>query len=279
MAIPVMPLNNGSELPLIGLGTYKLDNDQTGAIVREAIELGYRHIDTAKIYGNEEAVGKAVNGAIAAGDVAREDLFITTKLWNDDQDRPERAFEESLGRLGLDYLDLYLVHWPWPQRGLYASAYEEIVGLRETGKLKAVGVSNFYPEVLDEIIAGTGVTPVLNQVELHAGFTQDELRGYHKDKGIVTEAWSPLARGANFSEAALVEVADKHGATPAQVALAYLVGLGCSVIPKTANPRRLAENLAALDIKLDAEDVAALDRMPGERQSADPLSFPGEYEG
>ncbi len=276
MRIPVTTLNDGYDLPLIGLGTYKLAGEDVETIVRTAIELGYRHIDTASFYGNEAEVGKAVNEAIAAGDVTREDLFITTKLWNDDQHRAAEAYQESLKRLNLDFVDLYLVHWPWPQRGLYVEAFEQLTKLQGMGQLQSVGVANFYPEVLDEIIGATGVVPVLNQVELHAGFTQPELRAYHAEKGILTEAWAPLARGENFDAPEIVAIADKHGATPAQVVLAYLMGMGCSVIPKTANPQRLVENIGAVELSLSDDEVAALDRIEGGRMSGDPLTFPGE---
>ena len=174
-----------------------------------------------------------------------------------------------------DSIDLYLVHWPWPQHGTYVKAFEQIAELQGMGRLQSAGVANFYPEVLDEIIEATGITPVLNQVELHAGFTQPELRDYHDEHDIVTEAWAPLARGGNFDDPAIQAVADKHGATPAQVSLAYLMQLGCSVVPKTANPKRLEENLGAVGITLDSEDVAALDGVKGERLSGDPLTFPG----
>ena len=278
MRIPVTTLNDGYDFPLLGLGTYKLSDEDVNKVIRRAIELGYRHIDTASFYGNEEAVGKALNDAISAGDVAREDLFVTTKLWNDDQDRVAAAYQESLKRLDLEFIDLYLVHWPWPQKGLYVSAFEELVHLQGMGQLQSVGVANFYPEVLDEITKATGVTPVLNQVELHAGFTQPELREYHTKHGIVTEAWAPLARGKNFDDPAIAGVADKHGVTPAQVVLAYLLQMGVSVVPKTANPARLEENLGALSVKLDDADVAALDGVQGERMSGDPLTFPGDVE-
>ncbi|UIZ92694.1 aldo/keto reductase [Corynebacterium sp. CNCTC7651] len=274
MRIPVTTLNDGYDFPLLGLGTYKLKPEETERIVRTAIELGYRHIDTASLYGNEVEVGKAVNAAIAAGDVTREELFITTKLWNDDQHRAAEAYQESLKRLDLEFIDLYLVHWPVPQQGTYVQAFEQIVQLQGMGQLQSVGVANFYEEVLDEIIAKTGVTPVLNQVELHAGFTQPELRAYHDARDIVTEAWAPLARGENLDAPEIVAVADKHGKTPAQVALAYLLHLGCSVVPKTSNPQRLVENLGAVELTLDSEDVAALDAVKGGRMSGDPRTFP-----
>ena len=274
MRVPVTTLNDGYDFPLLGLGTYKLQGEDVEQVVRTAIELGYRHIDTASLYGNEVEVGKAINAAIAAGDVTREELFITTKLWNDDQQRAGEAYQESLKRLDLEFIDLYLVHWPVPQQGTYVSAFEQITQLQGLGQLQSVGVANFYEDVLDEIIAQTGVTPVLNQVELHVGFTQPELRAYHAERGIITEAWAPLARGENLDAPEIVAVADKHGKTPAQVSLAYLLQMGCSVVPKTANPQRLVENLGAVEIELDAEDIAALDAVQGERMSGDPRTFP-----
>ena len=275
MRVPVTTLNDGYDFPLLGLGTYKLQGDDVETIVRSAIELGYRHIDTASLYGNEVEVGKAINDAIKAGDVTREDLFVTTKLWNDDHELVAAAYQESLERLGLEFVDLYLVHWPWPQHGTYVQAFSQIAELQGMGRLQSVGVANFYPEVLDEIIEKTGVTPVLNQVELHAGFTQPELRAYHEAHDILTEAWAPIARGSNFEDPAIRAVADAHEATPAQVSLAYLMRLGCSVVPKTSNPQRLVENLGAVDIKLTDEDISLLDGVTGERLSGDPLTFPG----
>lgn len=274
MRIPVTTLNDGYDFPLLGLGTYKLQGAEVEKVVRTAIELGYRHIDTASVYDNEVEVGKAINAAIAAGEVTREELFITTKLWNDDQTRAGQAYQESLDRLGLDFVDLYLVHWPCPQQGTYLQAFEQITQLQGMGQLQSVGVANFYEEVLDEVISKTGVTPVVNQVELHAGFTQPELREYHATHGIVTEAWAPLARGKNFDAPEIVAVADKYGKTPAQVVLAYLMQLGCSVVPKTSNPQRLVENLGAVEVELDGDDIAALDKVEGGRMSGDPRTFP-----
>ncbi|MEH0146869.1 aldo/keto reductase [Corynebacterium sp. Q4381] len=274
MRVPVTTLNDGYDFPLLGLGTYKLQGDEVEKVVRTAIELGYRHIDTAKVYDNEVEVGKAINAAIAAGDVTREELFITTKLWNDDQSRAAEAYQESLKRLDLDFIDLYLVHWPVPQQGTYVQAFEQIVQLQGMGQLQSVGVANFYEELLDELAAATGVTPVLNQVELHAGFTQPELRQYHADHDIVTEAWAPLARGENFDAPEIVAVADRHGKTPAQVVLAYLLQMGCSVVPKTSNPQRLVENIGALEVELTDEDIATLDQVQGGRMSGDPRTFP-----
>lgn len=279
MRIPVTTLNDGYDFPLLGLGTYKLQGEECKRVIRRAIELGYRHIDTASVYENEREVGQAISDAIAAGDVTREELFITTKLWNDDQERPAQAYQDSLRRLGLEFIDLYLVHWPWPQRGLFVDAYEAIVQLQGMGQLQSVGVANFYGEVLDAVIARTGVVPVLNQVELHVGFMQPELREYHRAHGIVTEAWAPLARGENLDAPEFARIAAKHEASPAQVALAYLLAQGCSVVPKTANLDRLEENLGAVSLSLDAEDVALLDGVSGQRLSNDPRVFPGDVVG
>lgn len=270
-------LNSGVSMPRLGLGTYKLDGPASGtvALIRRAIELGYRHIDTASLYGNEEAVGQALNDAIRAGDVTREELFVTSKVWNDDQPRAAEAFGESLKRLGLDYLDLFMVHWPWPQNGTFVDAYRALIEVRDRGDLVSVGVANFYEETLEEIINATGVAPAVNQVELHTGFTQPELRAYHADHGILTEAWAPLGRGEILDEPAIAEIAAAHDATAGQIALAHLLAHGISVIPKTANPDRLVENFAALDVTLSSEEVARLDQVQGHRQSKDPREFPG----
>ena len=215
-----------------------------------------------------------INHAIKAGDVTREELFVTTKLWNDDQERVAEAYKESLQRLNLDFVDLYLVHWPWPQNGTFVDAYRALIDVRDHGDLVSVGVANFYEETLDEIIA-TGTAPAVNQVELHTGFTQPELREYHAKHSILTEAWAPLGRGEILSEPAITEIAEAHDATPGQVALAHLLAHGISVIPKTANPERLAENYGALSVALSDDEVARLDRVQGHRQSKDPREFPG----
>ena len=276
-AAGVFELSSGTTMPRLGLGTYKLDGpaSDTVALIRRAIELGYRHIDTASLYGNEEAVGQALNDAIRAGDVTREDLFVTSKVWNDDQFRAAEAFGESLTRLGLEYLDLFMVHWPWPQNGTFVDAYRALIEVRDRGDLVSVGVANFYEEALDEIIDATGISPAVNQVELHTGFTQPELREYHAKHGILTEAWAPLGRGEILSELAITEIAEAHDATPGQVALAHLLAHGISVIPKTANPERLVENFGALDVALSDGEVARLDQVQGHRQSKDPREFPG----
>lgn len=273
--IPHARLNDGHEMPLVGLGTYKLTGPDAVTIIRRAIECGYRHFDTASLYGNEEEVGRAVRDAIAAGDVTREELTITSKLWNDDQPRATEAFQESLRRLGLDYVDLFMVHWPWPQNGTFVAAYEALLEQREAGLIRSVGVANFYEETLDELIAATGVAPAVNQVELHIGFTQPELRDYHARHGILTEAWAPLGRGEALGGPEVAQIAEAYGATSAQIALAYLVSQGISIIPKTSSADRLEQNFTAAGIQLDARAVELLDGIPGGRQSNDPRMFPG----
>ena len=273
--IPHARLNDGHEMPLVGLGTYKLTGPDAVTIIRRAIECGYRHFDTASLYSNEEEVGRAVRDAIAAGDVTREELTITSKLWNDDQPRATEAFQESLRRLGLDYVDLFMVHWPWPQNGTFVAAYEALLEQREAGLIRSVGVANFYEEALDELIAATGVAPAVNQVELHIGFTQPELRDYHARHGILTEAWAPLGRGEALGGPEVAQIAEAYGATSAQIALAYLVSQGISIIPKTSSADRLEQNFTAAGIQLDARAVELLDGIPGGRQSNDPRVFPG----
>lgn len=276
---PTLTLNDGTEIPQIGLGTWNLEGEEGVSAIREAISLGYRHLDTASIYGNEEIVGRAVRDAVAAGDVTREELFITTKVWQDEQGREATplAFRRSLDRLGLDYVDLYLVHWPHEAQGTYAECFEAMARLQGLGLVQSVGVSNFYGEVLRDLVDKVGIVPATNQVELHPGFSQAPLRELHRKLGVTTVAWSPLGRGILLHNPVLVEVAQEVGATPAQVALRWAMQLGCVVIPKSARPRRLAENLGAAGISLNRnqmERISALDGLPGfGRIFEDPRTF------
>lgn len=282
MTVPHISFNDDREMPQLGLGTYKLNDDECIRVVREAIELGYRHFDTATLYKNEEALGTALNQAIDAGDVTREDLFITSKVWHSHHgaQKAEQAFQESMEKLKLDYLDLYLIHWPWPQGGLYVETFESIARLQGMGQIASIGVANFYEEVLEDLIEKTGITPVLNQVELHPGFTQPELREFHHKHGIVTEAWSPLARGVVLNNPEIEKIAATHQATEGQVVLAYLMAKGISVIPKSARSERLKENLAAAELELGKDEIAAIDSLEGQegfgRMFNDPREFPGE---
>ncbi|OHO64968.1 aldo/keto reductase [Corynebacterium sp. HMSC036D02] len=281
MSVPQTTFNDDREMPLLGLGTYKMHGEELVRSVREAIDLGYRHFDTATLYENEEELGQALNAAMKAGDVTRDELFITSKVWHDHhgKDKVGQAFRESLDKLQLDYLDLYLIHWPWPQGGLYVETFEEIARMQGMGQIASIGVANFYEETLQTLIDETGVVPVLNQVELHPGFTQPELRQFHDSHGIVTEAWSPLARGVVLNNPEVEAVAEKHDITAGQAVLAYLLSKGISVIPKSSRRERLAENFAAAEVELTAEDVAALDALDGRegfgRMFKDPREFPG----
>ena len=278
----MLKLNDDTLMPQLGLGTYKLNDDKCVRVVRQAIELGYRRFDTAAMYGNEEALGKGLKEAFAAGDVTRDDVFVTTKLWNDQQgaENVDKAFGESLRRLDLDYIDLYLIHWPWPQRGLYNETFEEMGRLQGMGQVQSIGVANFYQDVLEDLIDTTGITPVLNQVELHPGFTQADLRSFHDEHDIVTEAWAPLARGVVLNNPKIETIAAAHEVTTGQVVLRYLAQHGISIIPKTSSKDRLEENLGAFRFELTGEDLATIDALgsaPGfGRIFQDPCEFPGE---
>lgn len=281
MTVENVTFNDDREMPQLGLGTYKLRDDECVRTIREAIEIGYRKFDTATLYKNEEAVGKALKQAMDAGDVTRDDIFVTTKVWHDHHgaDLTPQAFHESLDKLGLDYIDLYLIHWPWPQGGKYVETFDAIARLQGMGQIASIGVANFYEETLDTLIKESGIVPVLNQVELHPGFTQPELRAYHDEHGIVTEAWSPLARGVVLTNPDIKAIAAKHEVTTGQVVLAYLLQLGISVIPKSARKERLAENFAAAELTLTRAEMDVMNSLDGRegfgRMFNDPRDFPG----
>lgn len=278
--VPVFELNDGREMPAVGFGTYKLTGDQAVSATRSAIDAGYRHIDTAVLYGNEAEVGAAVREAITAGDTTREELFINTKVWHDHHEKAKTidSVKQSLSAMGLDYLDSVMVHWPWPQGGKFLECYEGLLTLREQGLIKSVAVANFYPEVLKELIDATGVAPVLNQVELHPGFSQKQLRDFHAEHGIITEAWMPIARGKLVDEPAIVEIAEATGKSVSQIALRWEYQLGVSVVPKSGNPQRQAENIDIFDFELSEDQMSAITALDqtGGRLSGDPLTFPGE---
>ncbi|ROQ26341.1 diketogulonate reductase-like aldo/keto reductase [Streptomyces sp. PanSC19] len=259
--VPTVALNNGVEIPQLGFGVFQVPDDETAAAVTAALEAGYRSIDTAAIYGNETGVGRA----LAASGLPREELFVTTKLWNADQgyDSTLRAFDDSLAKLGLDHVDLYLIHWPAPARDLYRDSWRALERLAGEGRIRAAGVSNFQPAHLRRLMDGTALTPAVNQVELHPGLQQAELRAFHAEHGIATEAWSPLAQGAVLGDPALAAVAARYGKSPAQVVIRWHLQLGNVVIPKSVTPARIRENLDVLDFALTDEEmraVAALDR-------------------
>ncbi|MEU5272914.1 aldo/keto reductase [Streptomyces hygroscopicus] len=271
-SVPTVTLNNGVQIPQLGFGVFQVPDAETAAAVTASLEVGYRSIDTAAIYGNESGVGKALAGS----GIARDDLFITTKLWNTDQgyDATLKAFDASLDKLGLDYVDLYLIHWPTPARDLYRESWKAIEKLAADGRIRAAGVSNFQPPHLRRLLEGADLVPVINQIELHPGLQQHELRALHADLNIATEAWSPLAHGAVLGDDAITTIAAQHGKSPAQVVLRWHLQLGNIVIPKSVTPARIRENLDVFDFTLSDEEmaaIAALDR--GLRTGPDPDAF------
>jgi len=266
-------LHDGNVAPRLGFGVWQVENDMAVQAVKTAIDVGYRLIDTAAIYGNEKGVGEAVRTC----GVDRAELFITTKLWNDRHgyDETMSAFDESMKKLGLDYIDLYLIHWPAPKIGLYDKSWKAMIQLRDEGRIKSIGVSNFNIDHLQRLLDETGVIPVVNQIELNPRFQQPELREYHAEKGIVTESWSPLGHGLLWDNPVLTAIAAKHGRSLAQEVLRWHIQLGNMVIPKSVTPSRIRENFNIYDFALDAEDMAAIARLhdPGARHGPDPERF------
>jgi 2,5-diketo-D-gluconate reductase A len=264
--------HDSRSIPQVGLGVWQTPNDTAVIAVDTALKAGYRHVDTAAAYHNEQGVGEGMRRS----GVDRKDIFLTTKLWNEDQgfDATLRAFDKSLELLGTDYLDLYLIHWPSPKRGKYRDSWKAFVRLHEEGRARSIGVSNFAPEHLEAIIGDTGVTPVLNQVELHPDFQQKSLRAVHEKHNIRTESWSPLGQGLLLANEAVGEVARKRGKTPAQVIIRWHIQNGLIVIPKSVTPSRIVENFQVFDFELDASDLRALDSLdePGARIGPDPLT-------
>jgi diketogulonate reductase-like aldo/keto reductase len=270
--IPSIALTGDVSIPQFGLGVFQVPPAQTTENVLHAIEAGYRHIDTARAYDNEAQVGQAIR----ASGLDRSELFITTKCANDDHgyDSATRALKASLDRLELDYVDLYLIHWPVPSQGRYVETWQAFIDARQAGLVRAIGVSNFQPAHLRRIIDETGVTPAANQIELHPYLQQPGLRREHADLGIVTESWSPLAQGLVLDDTAITAIADKHGKSPAQVVLRWHIQLGNVVFPKSVTVERVRENIDIFDFALSAGEMAeieALDR--GERTGPDPDEF------
>jgi diketogulonate reductase-like aldo/keto reductase len=250
-------LNNKVQLPQVGFGVYKIPDDEVARAMRAAFDAGYRSVDTATLYENERGVGEGVR----ASGIAREELFITTKLWNTDHgyDAALRAFDKSLGELELDYVDMYLIHWPVPEKDLYVETWRALEKILADGRTRAIGVSNFGEEHLRRLLDEGDVVPAVNQVELHPWLQRPGLRAFHRRHEIVTEAWSPLARGGELlSSDPITTIARKHGKTPAQVVLRWHIEMGHVVIPKSVTPQRIAENIALFDFELDSHDIAAI---------------------
>lgn len=264
-------LNNGVEIPQIGLGVWRARDDEAYQSVLTALKLGYRHIDTASIYENEAQVGQAIKDS----GIPREEIFVTTKVWNDMQgyDTTLQAFEASFARLGLDYVDLYLVHWPRPKKDMYIDTYRALETLYQQGKVRAIGVSNFKIPHLQRLLAHTTIVPVLNQIECHPYFQQQDVKAFCQQHDIKVEAWAPIMRaGTIFEDAAIQKLAQKYSKTPAQIILRWHIQEGTIVIPKSVTPSRIQENFDIFDFELSSEDMqlmAQLDREDG-RTNKDP---------
>ncbi|MDF0529795.1 aldo/keto reductase [Tsukamurella sp. 8F] len=273
MTVPNTTLNNGTTIPQLGFGVWQVPDGGARTAVAEALRVGYRSIDTAAIYGNEEGTGRA----IAESGLAREDVYLTTKLWNADQgyDSTLKAFDASLGRLGTDYVDLYLIHWQVPEADLFVDTFKAFQAIRDSGRVRSIGVSNFTLDNLERLIDETGEVPALHQIELHPRFTQSELRAFHNRVGIATEAWSPLGSGAILDDPTIAEVAKAHGVSPAQAILRWHLQLGNVVIPKSVTPSRIAENFDVFGFELTDDEVTRLTDLdsPDGRTGPNPAEF------
>lgn len=269
MAVPNIELNNGVLMPQLGFGVFQVPDDQAESVVRTALQCGYRSIDTASLYGNERGVGRAVTGS----GVPREELFVATKLWNDDQGYGPAldAFTASLQRLNLEYVDLYMIHWPKPSLDKYVDSWRALEQLYRDGRVRAIGVSNFQPAHLQRLFDETDIVPAVNQVELHPYLQQRQLRDFDAAHRVATEAWSPLGQGQALAEPVIRAIADRCGKTPAQVVLRWHIQLGNIVIPKSVTPARIEQNIEVFDFELDDEDLRAIgDLDSGMRIGPDP---------
>jgi len=274
--VPSITLNDGRQIPQLGFGTFRVAPDETAAIVREALEAGYRHIDTAEMYDNEDGVGEGVR----ASGLDRADVFVTSKLSNayHRPDDAKRAFDETLSVLGFDYVDLFLIHWPLPTRydGDYVSTWQALEEFQRDGRARSIGVSNFQVAHLERLASASTTVPAVNQVEAHPNFANDTVRTYGEQHGIATQAWSPLAAGEMLVDSDIVDIATRLGRSPAQVILRWHVDRGDIVLPKTVSPSRMRENLALFDFELSADDAAmlsALDRGEEGRTGPHPDTF------
>jgi 2,5-diketo-D-gluconate reductase A len=272
-SVPVIELNNGVRMPQLGYGVFQVPDNETATAVKAALEAGYRSIDTATVYGNEKGVGQA----IAESGIARDELFVTTKLWNSAQgyDSTLKAFDSSMEKLGLEQLDLYLIHWPTPERDKYLDTWKAFEKLHADGRVRAIGVSNFQPAHLERLLDAADVAPAVNQVELHPYLQQQELREFDAKHGIATEAWSPLAKGGSLlGDPIIAELAVKHGRTPAQIVLRWHLQLGNVVIPKSVTPSRIEENFDLFGFTITEEELESLTPLDrGERTGPDPDTF------
>ena len=271
-AIPQIELHDGVQIPQLGFGVFQVPPDDTRAVVEEALEAGYRHIDTAAAYRNEKGVGEA----IAASGIPREELFVTTKLWNSQQGHDEAlaAFESSLSRLGLDRVDLYLIHWPMPAEDLFVETWRGFEKIHEEGGARTIGVSNFRVEDLERLEQETSTRPTVNQIELHPWLQQAELRRWHAEHGVATEAWSPLAKSRHLDDETIASIAAAHGKSPAQAILRWHLQLGDIVFPKSSTPERIRENIDVFDFELSAEEMDRIEGLDvGERTGPDPSKF------
>ena len=269
---PLVEMNDGRSIPVIGFGVWQVPDDVVVDATLKALEVGYRHIDTACVYENERGVGEALRRS----GLNRDDVFVTTKVWNTDQgyDQTLRAFDTSTGLLGIDEVDLYLVHWPTPARDLYLDSWRALIRLREEGRARSIGVSNFHEAHLRRIIDETGVIPAMNQIELHPWLPQTHLRDIDARLGIKTEAWSPLGSGQLIDNPVIAQVAAKHGKSPAQVMIRWSIQLGNIVLPKSVTPARIEQNIDVFDFVLDDADMAALATLEsGRRTGPNPDDF------
>jgi len=273
MTVPTIVLNDGTSIPQLGFGVFKVDPEETQRIVSDALEVGYRHLDTAMIYGNETGVG----AAIAESGIDRDDLFVTTKLWNSDQGTQSAldAFDLSLAKLGLDYVDLYLIHWPSAHRGMYVESWKALEQIAATGRAKSIGVSNFTPALLQPLLDAADVVPSVNQIEYHPYFQQLESKAFNTSHGIVTESWGPLGQGDLVDDKGVDAIAAKYGKSVAQVIIRWHLDIGNIVIPKSNRKERMAENFDVTDFALTPDEVAvvsAVNRGEAGRKGSDPVT-------